>query len=119
MKQQSTNFKKAILALMTTVVSMPALACHLISVEALQHKNLSEQDIEVLMAEKILSKTEVANQFFIDKDRIEVLIQDSKDQELQGFLKWLKNMMDSNTDVNNPVCDEMVLSTQDGIPIVR
>lgn len=119
MRRQSTNFKKAILGIMTTVVSMPAIACHLISVEALQSKSLSEQDIEVLIDEKVLLKTEVSNQFSINKDRIDILIQESGDQELQSFVKWLKNMMDSNTDVNNPVCDEMVLSTQDTTPIVR
>ncbi len=119
MKQQSISFKKAVLGVLATVVSMPALACNLISFEALQNRRLSEQDIEVLLNEKILLKTDVSNQFFIDHDRMDEIIQSSQDQELQNFSKWLRSVVDSNANVSNPSCDEMVLSTQDGIPIVR
>jgi hypothetical protein len=119
MKKPSINLKKAVLGVMTTLVAVPALACHLIKLETLQSQNLSEQDIQVLVDENILSKTEVTNQFSINKDRIENLVENSGDQELQSFLIWLKSIVGSGTDVNNPSCDDMVLSSQDNEPLVR
>lgn len=107
------NLKGAIVGLISTLISVPAFSCNTIKLETLTAQNLSEQDIQILIDKSVLQETEDLSQFIINQDKIEDAIQALEDQELRDFLEHLRSVVSSNTDVNNPSCDDMVISTQD------
>lgn len=113
MKKKTMKLKGAIVGVLSALISIPALSCNMIKLETLTAQNLSEQDIQILIDESVLQTTEESNQFLINQEKIEDAVQAIDDQELRNFLDILRMAVSSNTNVNNPSCDDMVISTQD------
>lgn len=113
MKKSSANISKALLALLVSVGTKALAQNSVVTVDVLVKSNLPQQNIQELINEEILLKTQSTQHFILNNEKVAAIINESGDQELIQFMQVLQDLAADSSKVSIKKLNEMILSTQD------
>lgn len=112
MNKSALTMARVIFGLVVSMGTKAVAQNHLISRDSLA-KNMDQHLVQELIDQQILLSSQKSDYYFLNKEKVMTIFQESNDQELIQFMKALEQLVSGSSEVNIKNPNEMVLTTQD------